>query len=157
MQSDVMDHTKVIFREVTVNGLPEVARRIVELMDNCRVAIFQGEMGSGKTTLIKAIGGVLNVQDTMSSPTFSIVNEYRTSGGGVIYHFDLYRIKSEAEARDIGTEEYLYSGKYCFIEWAEKIQSLLPNQYAVIAIETTDASHRTIEFSIHGREEKDRV
>jgi len=91
-------------------------------------------MGAGKTTLIKAVCEALGVKDTISSPTFSIVNEYRAADGKKIYHFDFYRIKSENEAYDMGYEDYFYSGAYCFIEWPEKIASLLPPGAAQVTI-----------------------
>jgi tRNA threonylcarbamoyladenosine biosynthesis protein TsaE len=93
----------------------------------------------------------------MSSPTFSIVNEYQLTEDKKIFHFDFYRIKKETEAYDIGTEEYFDSGHYCFVEWSEKIPSLLPLQYADVLITINDNTHRTIAFSTHDGEEKNRV
>ena len=92
-------------------------------------------MGAGKTTFIKAICTELGVKGRMSSPTFSLINEYLTSSGQKIYHFDFYRIKSEKEAFDLGYEEYFYSGNYCFIEWPDKIENLLPENCAKVKIE----------------------
>ncbi len=97
-----------------------------------KVILFNGEMGAGKTTFIKALSKALGVQNATSSPTFSLVNEYETTDGQVLYHFDVYRIKNEIEALDMGIDEYLHSGNYCFIEWAEKIESLLPQQHSTI-------------------------
>jgi tRNA threonylcarbamoyladenosine biosynthesis protein TsaE len=97
-----------------------------------KVILFNGEMGAGKTTFIKALSKALGVQNATSSPTFSLVNEYETTDGQVLYHFDVYRIKNEIEALDMGIDEYLHSGNYCFIEWAEKIESLLPQQHSII-------------------------
>ncbi|MGK4568310.1 tRNA (adenosine(37)-N6)-threonylcarbamoyltransferase complex ATPase subunit type 1 TsaE [Flavobacterium sp. 3HN19-14] len=99
-----------------------------------KVILFNGEMGAGKTTLIKAISKNLGVNDTTGSPTFSLVNEYEGDNGQSIYHFDVYRLKSESEAYDIGIDEYLYSGDWCFIEWAEKIPHLIPQEHSVINI-----------------------
>ena len=96
--------------------------------------LFHGEMGAGKTTFIKALCHVLGVQNATSSPTFSLVNEYLSDNGETIFHFDVYRLKHETEALDMGIEEYLYSGNYCFIEWAEKIPSLVPENHSVITI-----------------------
>lgn len=113
----------------TINNLSEIsvaAEKIISSSGNKRVLAFYGEMGSGKTTLIKAICKFLSVNDTTSSPTFSIVNEYTSAKAGKIYHFDFYRLKKEAEAMDIGCEEYFSSGYYCFIEWPERILNLLP-------------------------------
>src|SRR5690606_3148186 len=111
---------------------------------DCRVWLFYGEMGSGKTTLIKALCAQLGVRDGMSSPTFSIVNEYLAADGRKVYHFDYYRIKSEAEAYDIGSEEYFYSGDMCFIEWPEKIPSLIPADRAEVHITVDNQDNRTI-------------
>ncbi|MDI1255551.1 MAG: tRNA (adenosine(37)-N6)-threonylcarbamoyltransferase complex ATPase subunit type 1 TsaE [Flavobacterium sp.] len=99
-----------------------------------KVILFNGEMGAGKTTLIKSLAKNLGVNDTTGSPTFSLVNEYEGENGQVIYHFDVYRLKNEAEAYDIGIDEYLYSGDWCFIEWAEKIPHLIPQEHAIIDI-----------------------
>jgi tRNA threonylcarbamoyladenosine biosynthesis protein TsaE len=97
-----------------------------------KVILFNGEMGAGKTTFIKALSKALGVQNATSSPTFSLVNEYETTDGQVLYHFDVYRIKNEIEALYMGIDEYLHSGNYCFIEWAEKIESLLPQNHSII-------------------------
>jgi tRNA threonylcarbamoyladenosine biosynthesis protein TsaE len=102
---------------------------------NNRVFIFSGTLGSGKTTFIKYICKVLGVKAGISSPTFSLVNEYECTDGSVVYHFDFYRIKDIQEAYDIGYEEYFYSGHYCFIEWPEKIQGLVPPDAIEIKIE----------------------
>ncbi len=96
------------------------------------VWLFHGDMGVGKTTLIKTLCAVQGVQNTVQSPTFSIVNEYVTHAGAPIYHFDCYRLKNETEAYDIGAEEYLYSGHRCFVEWPEKIESFWPETYLKI-------------------------
>src|SRR5688572_25454959 len=98
------------------------------------VVIFEGEMGAGKTTFIKAICRELGVTDAVSSPTFSIVNEYETTAGKRLYHFDFYRIEAEQEALDIGTLEYFESGNWCFIEWPTRIPNLLPDHYLHVAI-----------------------
>lgn len=146
---------QAVFEKVTLARLERVAGELMRAMKGFNVIVFHGEMGSGKTTLIKAIGKVARVTDSMSSPTFSIVNEYKTEGDNKIFHFDFYRIKREIEAYDIGTEEYFDSGNYCFIEWPEKIPSLLPQQYVEVFITVEDNTHRTIALSIHdGKEEK---
>lgn len=118
-----------------LSELPEVAKKLLQSFDGEKVVAFQGPMGAGKTTLIKALCEALGVVDTVSSPTFSIVNEYRTVKGEKVYHFDFYRIKSVDEAYDMGYEEYFYSKAYCFIEWPEKIQELMPLTYEKISIE----------------------
>lgn len=123
--------------------LPQAAEAILEFAGAERLFLFFGEMGSGKTTLIKEMCRLLEVEDTISSPTFSLVNEY-TGRQGVIYHFDFYRIKSATEAFDIGYEDYLYSGNYCFIEWPEKISGLLPERFVEVALQETSVNGRLI-------------
>jgi tRNA threonylcarbamoyladenosine biosynthesis protein TsaE len=145
---------EAVFRSVTQSGLEDVAHSVIERLDAFPVWLFHGEMGSGKTTLIKAIGRLAGVQDAMSSPTFSIVNEYETQAHTKIFHFDFYRIKHEAEAYDIGTEEYFYSGYPCFVEWPEKIPSLIPPRYAEVSIQVDSNTERTIVISVHDREEE---
>ena len=112
-----------------ISELDNVARLLIETHASARIFAFYGEMGAGKTTLIKAICKYLNVIQTVNSPTFSLVNEYTTLDETIIYHFDFYRIKKISEAFDIGYEEYFYSGNYCFIEWPEKVESLLPENH----------------------------
>lgn len=126
--------------------LLDAAKKLLEI-DN-RVVLFYGDMGAGKTTFIKAICQVLGVTDTVSSPTFSIVNEYE-SPHGPVYHFDFYRLKNETEALDLGYEEYLYSGNYCFIEWPEKIPHLLPDHALKLRLTITGDQERIIEIENH--------
>ena len=118
--------------------MPEVAQELLETFSEERFFAFFGKMGAGKTTLIKEICAALGVEDNVCSPTFAIVNEYSTSEGEPVYHFDFYRLKSLAEAYDIGYEEYFYSGYYCFTEWTEKIGELLPERYVRVDIEEVD-------------------
>lgn len=142
-----------VFEKVTLSELESIAKQLIRVTEVSKVVIFNGEMGAGKTTFIKTIGKVLGVTDTMSSPTFSIVNEYSTASDDKVFHFDFYRIKNETEAYDIGTEEYFDSGYYCFIEWPDKIVSLLPGKYVEVSIArdhnqpTTET--RTITFITH--------
>jgi tRNA threonylcarbamoyladenosine biosynthesis protein TsaE len=137
------------FREVALAGLNSVANSVFDALDDVKVWTFKGEMGAGKTTLIKRICSLCGVQDNMSSPTFSIVNEYQSEHFGKIYHFDFYRLKNEGEALDIGVEEYFYSGYPCFIEWAEKIPSLLPSACGEVTIEAISETERNIAILIH--------
>ncbi|MBR4136593.1 MAG: tRNA (adenosine(37)-N6)-threonylcarbamoyltransferase complex ATPase subunit type 1 TsaE [Bacteroidales bacterium] len=124
----------------TEQDLRQVAEAILQAHPDERVFGFFGEMGAGKTTLIKALCHVLDVQDNTSSPTFAIVNEYWTDHGEPVYHFDFYRIDEPREATNIGFEEYLASGCYCFIEWTEKVESILQGDYVPITIERTPES-----------------
>lgn len=145
------------FSHVDIHALDDRAAALLKEFGGCTVWVFTGEMGAGKTTLIKAFCRALRVTDTLSSPTFSIVNEYRTAKDTPVYHFDFYRLKREQEAVDIGVEEYLYSGQYCFIEWHERIPSLLPEEYIEIRILPEDVNHRTLELVLHGRKEEKRI
>ena len=114
--------------------LESVAKALLEATQG-RIFLFYGKMGVGKTTLIKMIAKVLGVTDTVSSPTFSLVNEYRTTSQEIVYHFDFYRINSEVEALDMGIEEYFDSKAFCLIEWPEKIKNLLPLDAVSVYIE----------------------
>jgi tRNA threonylcarbamoyladenosine biosynthesis protein TsaE len=137
--------------KIIVNSLaelPAVATRIISAYP-AKIIAFYGEMGAGKTTFIKVLCACLGVKSNeICSPTYSIVNEYEASGKQCVYHFDFYRINSEQEAFDLGYEEYFYSDAYCFIEWPEKIENLLPANLLKIHIET-DSNKRifTIEES----------
>jgi tRNA threonylcarbamoyladenosine biosynthesis protein TsaE len=111
-----------------------VADQIIAQNPN-KVILFYGEMGVGKTTLIKQLCKKLGVLEATSSPTFSLVNEYQTKDNQIVYHFDFYRLKQEMEALDMGADDYLYSGNWCFIEWAEKIPNLIPEEHSVLTIE----------------------
>lgn len=126
-----------------VADLAAAAERMIAQYPQERIFLFYGHMGAGKTTFINALCAALEVQDSTSSPTFSIVNEYASSHGP-LYHFDFYRLKDESEALDLGYEEYFYSGNYCFVEWPEKIENLLPSHYLKITIEAIDNQSRSI-------------
>jgi tRNA threonylcarbamoyladenosine biosynthesis protein TsaE len=128
-----------------VEGLSDAAQKFLSLTGADKIFLFTGEMGVGKTTFIKAVCQKIGVSDIVSSPTYSIVNEYQYDKGK-IYHFDFYRIKTETEAYDIGFEEYLYSGNYCFIEWPEKIKGLWPSDYVEVAIEQNGDMQRNIKL-----------
>ena len=124
----------------SVDELPEVARKLLCTFGEDRFFAFFGKMGVGKTTLIKEICAELGVNDNVCSPTFAIVNEYTDGAGEPVYHFDFYRMKSVAEAYDIGYEEYFYSGFYCFTEWTEKVEELLPERYVRVDIGEEDGN-----------------
>jgi len=126
----------------SLSDLPAIASDIISYATNNRIFLFYGDMGAGKTTLIKSLCKALGSTDNITSPTFSIVNEY--AGPNKIYHFDFYRLKTQTEALDIGCEEYFYSGNYCFIEWPEKIPDLLPDHFIKIQIVVLDDGSRQI-------------
>lgn len=128
----------------TLDDLEKVVRDLIGAAGDCAVWLFYGEMGAGKTTLIKAICREFGVHSVMTSPTFSIVNEYE--GNDTIYHFDCYRLKNEEEAYDIGLEEYLDSGRLCLIEWPERIASLLPQSRFEIKLEIHSPTERRIHY-----------
>lgn len=128
--------------------LDPVARELLAKSDNRTIWLFYGEMGSGKTTLIKAIARQLGVTETMSSPTFSIVNEYGLPSNRKVYHVDLYRLANERELGEIGMDEYLNSGQYCFIEWPEKLGTFTPPRHVGVRLSTIDEHHRHIEYSV---------
>ena len=133
----------------SLTQLPAVARQLIDFARNTPVWLFYGEMGAGKTTLISAIGDAWGVEDTVSSPTFALVNEYRNPDNRVFYHFDFYRIEDEEEAVDIGIDEYFASSDYCWVEWPTKIRNLLPEAYIRIEIQVNDDLSRTIYLSRH--------
>ncbi|RFZ82823.1 tRNA (adenosine(37)-N6)-threonylcarbamoyltransferase complex ATPase subunit type 1 TsaE [Mucilaginibacter terrenus] len=127
----------------SVEELTNAAPQILEYAGTNRIFLFYGDMGAGKTTLIKALCAQLGVIDEVTSPTFSIVNEYKADGN-TVYHFDFYRIKDHDEALDLGYEEYFFSDNYCFIEWPEKISALIPDQYTGVRIAVHDNALRVI-------------
>ena len=117
--------------------LATIAKKIVELKPECRIFLFEGEMGSGKTTLIKEICKQLGSTDNFSSPSFSIINEYHSTEGK-IFHIDLYRIKNKSELFDLGIDQYLDSGNYCFIEWPQMAEDIIDGKYMRIIIQSKD-------------------
>ena len=119
------------------------AHKLIEYTAGKRILAFYGSMGAGKTTIIKAVCNVLGAEDLVSSPTFTLVNEYKTQSGALIYHIDFYRIRKKDEVFDFGIEEYFESGSYCLLEWPELIEDLLPPETVRIRI-TVDGDHQRI-------------
>lgn len=128
----------------SIDELPALAKEILALASPRKVFIFNGNLGAGKTTLIKEFCKILQVEEETSSPTYSIVNEY-LSPNGKIYHIDLYRLNSVEETFEIGLEDYLFSENYCFIEWPELAENLLPDEYAIINMSKNEDENREIE------------
>ncbi len=128
----------------SLDKIGDVAKEFLAKYRLHRVVAFYGEMGAGKTTFIKALCRAMDVEDDVNSPSFSIINEYCTKTGDTIFHFDFYRLKTIDEALDIGYEEYIYSGNYCFMEWPEKIEPLLPETRLDVTIEETDGGKRLV-------------
>lgn len=131
-------------KEFTLETIHTVAADLWQELQQYNVWAFDAAMGGGKTTLIHAFCDVLEVTDTVSSPTFSIINQYQTNNGRVIYHLDLYRIKDEEEAIQAGVEDVLFSNELCLVEWPAKIPGLLPDDTVHLRIETINASTRRI-------------
>lgn len=129
----------------SLNELPLIAKKVIDNASS-KVLLFHGEMGVGKTTLIKEICKTLGVEDIASSPTFSLVNEYKTSDNETVYHFDFYRIEDENEAYDMGVEDYLYSNNWCLIEWPENVKNLLPLEANSIEISLLNNGQRNIQL-----------
>ncbi|CAM1354050.1 tRNA (adenosine(37)-N6)-threonylcarbamoyltransferase complex ATPase subunit type 1 TsaE [Tenacibaculum insulae] len=129
----------------SLNELTQVAENIVKKASH-KILLFNGDMGVGKTTLIKEICKVLGVKDVAHSPTFSLVNEYETIKNNTVYHFDFYRIENEEEAYDMGVEDYLYSNNWCLIEWPENVKNLLPLDAVNIKISLLENGQRNIQF-----------
>lgn len=128
----------------TPDDLPEIAKHLIGNYLDYRVFAFYGDMGAGKTTFIKAICKHLGATDVINSPTFSIVNVYDSLNKGPLYHFDFYRIKKPEEIFDIGYEDYLFSGNYCFLEWPEKVENLLPRDIIKVKIEVNEQTNSRI-------------
>nr|WP_293310781.1 tRNA (adenosine(37)-N6)-threonylcarbamoyltransferase complex ATPase subunit type 1 TsaE [Pedobacter sp. UBA5917] len=135
--------------DIVVNSLadlPVVAQQLSDFAGTEKVFIFEGDMGAGKTTFIKTFCAALGVTDVVSSPTYSIVNEYESPNGSV-FHFDFYRMKDIREAYDLGYEEYFYGGGICLIEWPERVEELLPENYIRVEINVEDENRRLFHIS----------
>lgn len=131
--------------EFNLDEINEAAKKVLDHNPE-KIILFNGEMGAGKTTFIKSLCQNLGVENPTSSPTFSLVNEYQTTSNQLIYHFDVYRLKHQNEALDMGIDEYLYSGNWCFIEWAEKIPDLIPENHSIITISVLNDGKRLLEL-----------
>jgi tRNA threonylcarbamoyladenosine biosynthesis protein TsaE len=138
-------HKKVVCKDL--NDLERVSKEIIEFAGEEKIWLFEGQMGSGKTTLVKVLCRELAVTDHVTSPSYSLINEYLTKDQTTIYHFDFYRIKDQSEAVDIGCEEYFYSGNLCLIEWPSLIPDLLPEKYLKINIDIASPTQRNIQLS----------
>ena len=128
----------------SLDGIADAARQFVDAMGENKVFAIFGPMGVGKTTFVKAVCEILGVEDTITSPTFAIVNEYRTNTGDQIFHFDFYRIRKVEEVYDMGYEDYVYSGAVCFLEWPELIEELLPEDTVRVTLSEEEDGTRTI-------------
>ena len=134
----------------STTDLPQISREILNRIEGVNCIIFDGEMGAGKTTLIKALCAEMGIVDQVNSPTFSLVNEYEKPSGEPVYHFDFYRLEDPVEALDFGVEEYFDSGHLCLLEWAERIEEYLPESGLIVRI-GLKLSERTYTISTFGR------
>lgn len=135
MISEKAEHIKDLFR---------IAKQLINEFSGERIFAFYGKMGAGKTTFIQSVCKALGSEDTVTSPTFALINEYKTGDRQSVFHFDFYRIKNMEEAFDLGYEDYLYSGNYCLIEWPELIEPLLPDNIIKVNIEVAEDGSRNI-------------
>jgi len=129
----------------SLSEINNIASKFIKAHPADRIFAFYGEMGAGKTTFIKALCEEMHVMDYVTSPTFALINEYKTKNDSTIFHFDFYRIKSISEVFDFGYEDYFYSGDYCFIEWPELIETLLPSITVKVTIKEIEKGKRVIE------------
>jgi tRNA threonylcarbamoyladenosine biosynthesis protein TsaE len=136
----------MIIKIDSLENIADAAKKFLAEAGDRRVFAFHGGMGAGKTTFIKALCSELGVTEVVASPTFAIVNEYMAQNGEPVYHFDLYRVKTMDEACDFGCEDYFYSGSYCFIEWPELVEPLLPDDTADVCITVDDEGLRAVEL-----------
>lgn len=133
----------------SLDGIDAAAREFLDAVEGRKVIAFYGEMGVGKTTFINALSRQLGVtDDAVNSPSFSIVNEYETASGDIVYHFDLYRLDSIDEGLAIGIEDYFYSGRLCLIEWPERIEPLLPDDALIVLFTLLDDGSRQLTFKL---------
>ncbi len=132
----------------TKSGILNAAAQFLEIIGDHTIIAFQGHLGAGKTTFIKAICDTLGVEDNVCSPTFTIINEYRAASGDSVFHFDFYRVEKLQEALDLGLEEYFYSGCLCLMEWPERIGQLLPEETVRVQIDPVDENTRSIKIDL---------
>jgi tRNA threonylcarbamoyladenosine biosynthesis protein TsaE len=145
----VIKQSYISFKVASLDELSSASQKLLDFCGKELIIVFNGDLGAGKTTFIKHICKELGVKDMVSSPTFSLVNVYDAKGSA-IYHFDFYRLADEEEAYDMGYEDYFYSGNYCFVEWASKIPSLMPDSYVEVLIEVDkDNTDRLFTFIHH--------
>ena len=136
-----------VYRVKDLSQLDEVAKDVLSVFSSGRLFALEGQMGAGKTTFTKSLCKALDCKDNVCSPTFAIVNVYLSPKAGEIYHFDFYRLEDVSEAVQIGTEEYFYSGSYCFLEWSERVLPLLPEDVITIKIDVVSENERLISVS----------
>jgi tRNA threonylcarbamoyladenosine biosynthesis protein TsaE len=134
--------------DFTLDEINDAAKKFLSLAGNSKVIVFHGEMGAGKTTFIHAVCLALGVQDVTSSPTFSIINEYKSMQGERIYHMDLYRIRNEQEAIMAGVEDCLYSGQLCLVEWPEKAPGIFPDDCLHVYLQPTGNNRRKLQINL---------
>jgi tRNA threonylcarbamoyladenosine biosynthesis protein TsaE len=132
----------------SLKGLDKAAKKLITEFHDQRVFAFYGKMGAGKTTFIQAICRQLGSTDNITSPTFALINEYKTPDNESLFHFDFYRIKDLEEAFDLGYEDYFYSGNYCFIEWPENVEPLLPQNVVEVKIEVSEDESRNLSVKL---------
>ncbi|MEN8248053.1 MAG: tRNA (adenosine(37)-N6)-threonylcarbamoyltransferase complex ATPase subunit type 1 TsaE [Bacteroidota bacterium] len=138
----------IVIDNISLEDIEQVAKQILSYANQTKVWMLDGEMGSGKTTLIKVLCKQLGSEDTVTSPTFSLVNEYVTEHGS-IFHFDFYRVNNLEEAQEAGVEDYFYSGEYCFIEWPEIVAPILPDELFKIRIDVNSSGLRSYKLSFY--------
>jgi tRNA threonylcarbamoyladenosine biosynthesis protein TsaE len=134
--------------DFTLDAINTTAVDFLNILEKSKVIALHGEMGAGKTTFVNAVCTAMGVKDTVGSPTFSIINEYRTADENIIYHMDLYRLKDEEEAIAAGVEDAMYSGNTCFVEWPEKIPDLLPENTVHCYLQTVGNNERNLKINL---------
>jgi tRNA threonylcarbamoyladenosine biosynthesis protein TsaE len=132
----------------SIDDLPSIATELLNSLGDCKTILLRGNMGAGKTTFTQTILRAMGIEELEGSPTYSLVNTYESPFFGSVYHFDLYRLNSLEEAYDIGIEDILYEDSICFIEWPDKINSILPEKYITVSITLNDELERTIHWEI---------